>query len=282
MNEIVSYPAPTARVAVRFDRETVWLTQKQMADLFGCNVPNINKHLDRIFASGELSEASTVSKMEIVAEDGKTREVAHYNLDAIISVGYRVNSRQGVKFRQWATGVLRERLLAAIGAASGRRTVSASLTYGADDAGDDPAAVRGVLEGNLRRVLRLHDLAGVAAFVEETLAEEWLRPLRCTGSDVRRMERDGRLDCLVHNYATFPSTPNNPIRMRGLFYVESRAVQHAVFTNTAMVHIVARDRFTGKEGHMPYSVPWRRVVGVDLPPMWAMVFHAAQICKAKA
>lgn len=280
MNEIMSYPAPTARVAVRFDRETVWLTQKQMADLFGTSRQNITKHLAKIYADGELEEASTSNFWLLVAEDGKTREVAHYNLDAIISVGYRVNSRQGVKFRQWATGVLRDRLLAAIGAASGRRTASASLTYGADDAGDDPAAVRGVLEGNLRRVLRLRDLSGVAAFVEESLAEEWLRPLRCTVSDVRRMERDGRLDCLVHNYAQFPNTPNNPMRMRGLFYVESRAVQHAAFTNTAMVHVVARDRFTGREGYMLYSVPMRRVVGVDLPPMWALVFHAAQVCKA--
>lgn len=99
-------PAP-----MRYEGETFWLTQKGMAELFGVNVPNISKHLSHVYAEHELEEASTVSKMEIVRQEGARkvrREVVFYNLDAIIAVGYRVNSKRATKFRQWATGVLRE------------------------------------------------------------------------------------------------------------------------------------------------------------------------------
>ncbi|MGN1218627.1 MAG: virulence RhuM family protein [Phocaeicola sp.] len=91
--------------------ETIWLTQKGMAELFGVNVPAISKHLANIFEEGELIKESTVSKMETVQIEG-TRSVKRaqefYNLDAIISVGYRVNSRRATRFRMWATGVLKE------------------------------------------------------------------------------------------------------------------------------------------------------------------------------
>jgi len=91
--------------------ETIWLTQKAMAELFGVEVPAISKHLANIFDEGELSVDSTVSKMEIVQQEGSRsvkRKVDFYNLDAIISVGYRVNSRRATQFRIWATGVLKE------------------------------------------------------------------------------------------------------------------------------------------------------------------------------
>ena len=94
--------------------ETIWLTQKGMAELFGVQTPAISKHLHNIFMEGELDEAVVVSKMEITtphgAMDGKTQthETKFYNLDAIISVGYRVNSRRATHFRIWATGVLKE------------------------------------------------------------------------------------------------------------------------------------------------------------------------------
>ena len=94
--------------------ETIWLTQKSMAELFGVNVPAINKHLNNIFAEGELAEKVVISKMEIATQHGaisgkeQIREVNFYNLDAIISVGYRVNSTKATKFRIWATGVLKE------------------------------------------------------------------------------------------------------------------------------------------------------------------------------
>ena len=91
--------------------DTIWLTQKAMADLFGTQVPAISKHLQNIYADGELLKTSTLSKMEIVQnESGRNvkRLLDFYNLDAIISVGYRINSRRATQFRIWATSVLKE------------------------------------------------------------------------------------------------------------------------------------------------------------------------------
>lgn len=91
--------------------ETIWLTQKSMAELFDVDVPAISKHLSNIYADGELVKDSTISKMEIVQQEGTRhvkREQNFYNLDAIISVGYRVNSRRATQFRIWATSVLKE------------------------------------------------------------------------------------------------------------------------------------------------------------------------------
>ena len=91
--------------------ESIWLSQKGMAELFAVEVPAISKHLSNIYAEGELQQNATVSKMEIVQQEGSRsvrRQVDFYNLDAIISVGYRVNSRRATHFRIWATGVLKE------------------------------------------------------------------------------------------------------------------------------------------------------------------------------
>ncbi len=88
--------------------ETVWLTQKAIAELFGVKVPAINKHLKNIFEAGELEENSVISILETTASDGKTYNTRFYNLDAIISVGYRVNSYQATQFRIWATKTLKE------------------------------------------------------------------------------------------------------------------------------------------------------------------------------
>lgn len=94
--------------------DTIWLPQKAMAELFDVNVPAVSKHLSNIFEEGELAKEATVSKMETVQTEG-TRRVKRtqdfYNLDAIISVGYRVNSRRATKFRIWATGVLKEYMI---------------------------------------------------------------------------------------------------------------------------------------------------------------------------
>lgn len=94
--------------------ETIWLTQKSMAELFDVDVPAISKHLSNIYADGELLKDSTISKMEIVQQEGTRhvkREQNFYNLDAIISVGYRVNSRRATQFRIWATSVLKEYMI---------------------------------------------------------------------------------------------------------------------------------------------------------------------------
>ncbi len=99
---------------VWLEDETIWLTQKQMGELFGCAMENIIHHLKNIYAEEELQETATTKELLVVRFEGKrrvSRTIKHYNLDAIISVGYRVNSKRGVKFRQWATSVLKEYLL---------------------------------------------------------------------------------------------------------------------------------------------------------------------------
>lgn len=93
---------------VRFQDETVWLTQKLMAELFQCSADNISLHLKNIFKDGELNEKSATEEFSVTASDGKTYRTKHYNLDAIIAVGYRVNSIRATQFRQWATRVLKE------------------------------------------------------------------------------------------------------------------------------------------------------------------------------
>lgn len=94
-------------VEVYYKDENIWATQKAMATLFDVNVPAISKHLKNIFESGELKDDSVVSKMEITASDGKNYQTQFYSLDAIIAVGYRVNSVRATQFRQWATSVLK-------------------------------------------------------------------------------------------------------------------------------------------------------------------------------
>jgi len=108
--EIVLYQAPDGAVEldVRLERETIWLTQKQMAILFDTERSVITKHLRNIFQRGELDQESNVQKMHIPGSD---KPVAFYSLDAILSVGYRVNSRRGTQFRIWATKVLRDHIL---------------------------------------------------------------------------------------------------------------------------------------------------------------------------
>ena len=95
-------------IEVYYKDENIWATQKAMATLFDVNVPAISKHLKNIFESGELKDDAVVSKMEITASDGKRYQTQFYSLDAIIAVGYRVNSIRATQFRQWATSVLRE------------------------------------------------------------------------------------------------------------------------------------------------------------------------------
>lgn len=95
-------------IEARFQDGTIWLSQKLMAELFAVDVRTISEHLKNIFATGELNEESVIRKFRITAADGKLYATKHYNLDAIISVGYRVNSLRATQFRQWATRVLRE------------------------------------------------------------------------------------------------------------------------------------------------------------------------------
>ena len=111
--EIVLYqPEGEVRLEVRVENETVWLTQAQNADLFGTKRPAITKHLKNIYASQELEEDTTCSILEHVGNDSKqVYETKYYNLDAILSVGYRVNSKNATHFRRWANQVLKDYIL---------------------------------------------------------------------------------------------------------------------------------------------------------------------------
>lgn len=114
--EVLVYEAPDGevRVDVRLERETVWLSQRQMAEIFDTSTDNVGLHLKNVFGEGELDEAATTEDCSVVQTEVRRqvrRRVRHYNLDAIISVGYRVSSRRGTQFRIWATRTLRDHLL---------------------------------------------------------------------------------------------------------------------------------------------------------------------------
>lgn len=115
-NKFLLYKSPDGEVKldVYIYNENIWLTQKKIAELFGVEVPAISKHLDNIYNDKELDKKATISKMEIVQKEGTRdvkRNVDFYNLDAIISVGYRVNSSKATQFRIWATKVLKEYII---------------------------------------------------------------------------------------------------------------------------------------------------------------------------
>jgi len=114
MSELVLFENAQGGIVVRLEKETVWLTQRQMATLFDTSTDNISLHLKNIYAEEELQEAATAEESSVVQQEGKRqvqRKTKIYNLDAIISVGYRVNSKKGVQFRQWATGLIKDHLI---------------------------------------------------------------------------------------------------------------------------------------------------------------------------
>ena len=113
--EIIMYqPDESIRLEVRMEEDTVWLTQAQMALLFGCTSDNIGLHLKNLYAEGEIEQVATTEEISVVRLEGSrkvSRRITHYNLDAILSVGYRVSSKSATRFRQWANSVLKEYLL---------------------------------------------------------------------------------------------------------------------------------------------------------------------------
>ena len=114
--EVVIYKSSDGAVSldVKLEHDTIWLTQKSMAELFGVKIPAINKHISGIYKDEELNEEATISKMEIVQKEGNrtvSRETTFYNLDMIIAVGYRVNSKKATQFRIWANSVLKEYII---------------------------------------------------------------------------------------------------------------------------------------------------------------------------
>lgn len=113
MTEFLLYTAPEGgvKVEVLLSNETIWLTQQRMAELFNVGIPAISKHLKNIFESGELEQNSVISILESTAKDGKKYQTKYYNLDVVVSVGYRVNSAQATRFRIWATTLIKEYII---------------------------------------------------------------------------------------------------------------------------------------------------------------------------
>jgi len=111
MNEIVIYENGDVDLKVSVENESIWLNQKQMSELFGKSTKTISEHIGNIFKEGELEKNSVIRNFRTTASDGKIYDVIHYNLDVIISVGYRVKSKEGTKFRIWATKILKEYMI---------------------------------------------------------------------------------------------------------------------------------------------------------------------------
>lgn len=220
MSDIVCYPG-NAQVQVKFDGETVWLTQRQMAELFGCTSENVIAHLKNIYSAQELDEAATTKDSLVVQTEGQrtvTRTVTHYNLDAIISVGYRVNSKRGVQFRQWATKVLKERLLRGYVP----KSAAAPLSAVAEDSPVTVELVRSTLYDNIREVFNRNDVSSSeSVFVWDSVASEWLERRGITMQTVRSMMRKGRLGFIVPEKSNFPTHSKDRLRAHGLFIVDS-------------------------------------------------------------
>lgn len=159
--EILFYSGPEGamRVEVLFEEESFWLTQKRMADLFEVTVPTINYHLKEIFESGELDREATVRKFLTVRIEGNrevSRELEFYDLDAIIAVGYRVNSRRATAFRKWATSVLREFIIK--GFAMDDERLKLNKRFGKDYFDELLARIREIRASERRFYLKITDI----------------------------------------------------------------------------------------------------------------------------
>lgn len=157
--EFLLYTAPGGKVKVEIFLRggNLWLTQKRMADLFGVGIPAINKHLKNIFETGELREDSVVSILEITAADGKKYPTKFYNLDAIVSVGYRVNSRQATHFRIWATQVLKEYIIKGF-AMDDARLKNPNNIFGEDYFEEQLARIRDIRSSERRFYQKITDI----------------------------------------------------------------------------------------------------------------------------
>lgn len=134
VNDVILYQSDNGAIHVNvlLENESVWLTQAAMANLFGCSSDNISVHLQNIFESGELSPEATTEEFSVVRQEGTrnvTRTLKHYNLDVIIAVGYRVNSRQATQFRVWATAVLKEYMIKGFALDDERMKTGQNMTY---------------------------------------------------------------------------------------------------------------------------------------------------------
>ena len=171
-SEIILYQTEDGRTRVqcRFENETVWLTQKLMAELFGKDVRTINEHIQNVFAEGELVADSVIRKFRITATDGKSHETQHYNLEVIIAVGYRVKSPRGTQFRQWATARLSEYLLKGF-TMDGERLKNPPGKGHIDYFDELLERIRDIRSSERRVYLRVREILALAADYEATEPE---------------------------------------------------------------------------------------------------------------
>lgn len=157
--EFLLYTTPNGKVKVEIflRNENIWLTQAKIAELFGVGIPAINKHLKNIFESGELQENSVISKMEITAVDGKIYKTMFYNLDAILSVGYRVNSAQATQFRIWATERLKEYIIKGF-TMDDERLKNPNTIFGKDYFEEQLARIRDIRSSERRLYQKITDI----------------------------------------------------------------------------------------------------------------------------
>lgn len=172
--ELVIYPGKDGRLRVeaRLHDESLWLTQKQMAELFGVSVPTINEHIKNIFQDNELQEEAVIRKFRITASDGKRYLTGFYHLDAIISVGYRVNSVRATQFRQWATQVLREYIVKGFAMDDERLKNPPVAGSGVPDRFDELLErIRDIRASERRMYLRVREIFALAADYQPSLKE---------------------------------------------------------------------------------------------------------------
>lgn len=172
--ELVIYPGKDGRLRVqaRLAVDTLWLTQKQMAELFGVQPPAVSKHLKNIFETGELAEAAVVSILESTAADGKTYATRFYSLDAVIAVGYRVNSVLATHFRIWATQVLREYIVKGFALDDDRlKNPPVASVAAPDHFAEMLERVRDIRASERRMYLRVREVFTLAADYQPSLPE---------------------------------------------------------------------------------------------------------------
>lgn len=276
MNDLVSYTTNDARVSVRLDGETVWLTQRHMAELFGCDRSVITKHLQNIFSDGELDEKATCANFALVQIEGGrsvSRPIAHYNLDAIISVGYRVNSKRGVQFRQWATAVIKERLLRDYVPKSEVARIAA-----AEKSLEPHERVRRIFGDNISRVLSANGVCDAeSVFIQGSVAAEWLEGTNIPLRAVNRMGRNGKLEFVVPQKCRFPTDKKNPLRTEGVFCVDSWRVREDIAAKRRpyVTYIIGHDYVTGRVSLIRHETKPIALYGTpDRPSRAQRAFHA--------
>jgi len=159
MSEFLIYTTPNGKVKfeIFLYNETVWLTQKRIAGLFDTTIPNVNMHLTNIFESGELSKDSVIKEFLITASDGKGYKTIHYSLDAIIAVGYRVNSKRATDFRIWATERLREYIIKGF-TMDDERLKNPNTIFGFDYFEEQLARIRNIRSSERRMYQKVTDI----------------------------------------------------------------------------------------------------------------------------